>query len=96
MRFELLDGGRLIGTFSTVHEAKTAARCLAEGAGDSVRYWVATFNHTHYGVRSRARAEGDRYTVRPVIEPNEPHRCGLEASVDATPERTTRAMLPGE
>jgi hypothetical protein len=93
MRFELLDGGRSIGTFGRVNEAKTAARFLAEAAGDSVGYWVATFNHTHYGVRSRARAEGDRYTIRPVGEPNEPHRRGLEASVDATPER---AMLPRE
>jgi len=41
MRFELLDGGRLIGTFGGGHEAKTAARFLAEGAGDSVGYWVA-------------------------------------------------------
>ena len=91
MRFELLDGVKSMGTFRGVHEAKTSARFLAEAAGDSVGYWVATFNHTHYGVRLRARAEADRYTIRPVNEPNEPHRCGLQVSVDATPERT---MLP--
>ena len=93
MRFELLDGVRSMGTFGGVREAKTAARLLAEATGDSVAYWVATFNHTHYGVRSRARAEADRYTIRPVNEPNEPHRRGLQVSVDATPERAT---LPRE
>jgi hypothetical protein len=85
MRFELFDGVRSIGTYGGVREAKTAARFLAEAAGDSVGYWVATFNHTHYGVRSRARTEADRYTIRPVNEPNEPHRRGLQVSVDATP-----------
>jgi hypothetical protein len=74
MRFELLDGVRSIGTFGGVHQAKTAARFLAKAVGDSVAYWVATFNHTHYGVRSRARTEADRYTIRPVNEPNEPQR----------------------
>ncbi len=72
MRFELLDGVKSIGTFGGVREAKTAARFLAQAVGDSVAYWVATFNHTHYGVRSRARAEADRYTIRPVNEPNDP------------------------
>ena len=76
MRFELLDGVRSMGTFGGIHEAKATARFLAAAAGDSVGYWVATFNHTHYGVRSRARTEADRYTIRPVNEPNEPHRSG--------------------
>ena len=89
MRFELLDGGRSVGTFVSVHKAKTAARFLAEGAGDSVGYWVATFNHTHYGVRLRARAEADRYTIRPVAEPNEVDRRDSQVSVDATHERAT-------
>jgi hypothetical protein len=51
-----------------VHQAKSAARKLAEGAGDSVGYWVATFQQTHIGVRSRARTEADRYTIRPVAD----------------------------
>jgi hypothetical protein len=85
MQFELLEGVRSIGTFGGVRQAKNAAGRLAKAVGDSVAYWVATFNHTHYGVRSRARAEADRYTIRPVNEPNEPHRRGLQVSVDATP-----------
>lgn len=68
MRFELLDGARPVGTFDRVHQAKSAARKLAEGAGDSVGYWVATFQQTHIGVRSRARTEADRYTIRPVAD----------------------------
>src|SRR5688572_16624624 len=87
MRFELLDGVKSMGTFGGVQQAKTSARFLAEAAGDSVGYWVATFNHTHYGVRSRARAEADRYTIRAVKGPNQPNRCWLTASVDANPER---------
>ena len=70
MRFELLDGPTRVGTFDSVHQAKNAARFLAEGAGDSVGYWVASFQQTYYGVRSRARSEGDRYTIRPTKEPN--------------------------
>jgi hypothetical protein len=72
MRFELLEGVKSIGTFGGVRQAKNAAGRLARAVGDSVAYWVATFNHTHYGVRSRARAEADRYTIRPANEPNEP------------------------
>ena len=68
MRFELLDGAKTVGTFDRVNEAKHAARFLAERAGDSVGYWVATFHQTYYGVRTRARAEADRYTIRPVKE----------------------------
>ena len=68
MQFELLDGAMSVGTFDSVGEAKNAARFLAEHAGDSVGYWVATFQQTYYGVRSRARAEADRYTIRPVKE----------------------------
>ena len=70
MRFELLDGPTSVGTFDSVQKAKNAARHLAERAGDSVGYWVASFQQTYYGVRSRARAEGDRYTIRPTKEPN--------------------------
>ena len=68
MRFELLDGATSAGTFDRVNEAKHAARSLAERAGDSIGYWVATFQQTYYGVRSRARTEADRYTIRPVKE----------------------------
>lgn len=68
MRFELLDGTRPVGTFDGLSEAKNAARFLAERSGDSVGYWVASFQQTYYGVRSRARAEADRYTIRPVKE----------------------------
>jgi hypothetical protein len=93
MRFELLDGVRSMGTFGGIQEAKATARFLAAAAGDSVGYWVATFNHTHYGVRSRARTEADRYTIRPVNEPNEPPPRGLQVSVGAGPERT---ILPRE